>query len=84
MKKHLNYGEDCLSKSEKKIILSDKEFNDGIHSDGVSNDCFARLAKRLGYFDDDNDYDAFQQNLAIIAMNETGKDWFVSEGLELF
>lgn len=86
LKKGANYisaGSDCLTDEAKKIILSDKEFNDGIHSDCVTNDCMNRLAKQLGFFEDNTDYAEFQQELAVIARKETGGDWFVSEGLIL-
>lgn len=81
---YLNYGEDCLNDKAKKIILSDKEFNYGLHQDadyGISSDTVIRLAKQLGFFDDDEDFAAFEQNLAIIATNETGKQWITTEGL---
>lgn len=82
---YLDYGADALNGKAKKIILGDKEFNDGIHSyDGVSEECINRLAKYFDAFDDDDDYSAFCQNLAIIAADETGKNWFWDdEGLSI-
>ena len=81
---YLEYGADCLNDKAKAIILNDKEFNDGIHSDGVSNECINRLAKKFDCWDDADDYSAFVQNLVIIAHNETGKNWWPdNEGLSI-
>ena len=85
--KYLSNGEDCLNDKAKTIILSDDEFNRGIHSDdGVGEDTIKRLAKHLGFFEDDDDYAAFRQNLVIIANNETGKHWWDAGdmGIELW
>lgn len=80
-------GEDCLSKWAKVYILRDKEFKEGLKDGAISFDCVKRLAKELDIDLVDPDTEvAFGQNLAIIAIDKTGKIWWDSgcDGLQLW
>lgn len=82
----LFYGKDCLSDWAKKYILADEEFKKGLNDGNISFDCVKRLAKELDIDLVDPDTEvAFAQNLAIIAIDETGKKWWDSgcDGLQL-
>lgn len=69
--------------AEEKVILSDKEFMDGLNSDGVSDDTINRLMQQLGYGILYGDEDELFNNAIVgLAMRETCIDWRWCEGIE--
>lgn len=75
------YGEDCINEKGREIIISDVDFQEGLEEECITEETMNDLAKEFGCWDDEDDYVAFCQNLVIIAMEETGKEWFWSECL---